>query len=485
MKKIFLLVALMLMGCNLLFAQSNQPTKYRRSSLYTMMIPDKDLTPDGKQIILNTFDKMPMPDKYNDHNLELRNAEGIYKIEVTAEEIQKMDGQAVKKTSKFGAFAKKTVSTTTEVVTGKEQNTISDNEYVARIMKMFEQEKVAHKMVSKWFDLSNVTLNGLNGGKSIEMQAIDFNLISERGLYSAGEEEKAVAAQTKSGMNKIQDAAAGELMPKTFVLVTRYSYLPAEEIIEMVAGPATMAAAKKGGLAAIAATKTIEQLQKSIKGYFVKTSSYLFKMKWNEELQAKIQNGVEDGGFILNIEDYKNKYDISAMPNDKFAFDYKAFMECKDFQMEYVGKTWCYAPATLQITTKADADVALIERATVRATDKAIAQLQKKYNEFRAFTPLQVDEEGNCYAYIGLKEGVKAGDKFDVIMPQINKEGKTEYKKIASLKALDGKVWDNRFGADKQIEGQQEEKTAAADLKYTSLSKNKKVMSGMLLKQAK
>ena len=37
----------------------------------------------------------------------------------------------------------------------------------------------------------------------------------------------------------------------------------------------------------------------------------------------------------------------------------------------------------MKLSTKSDADTKLIARATVRATDAAIADLQKKYEEFK------------------------------------------------------------------------------------------------------
>ena len=68
-------------------AQDNaQETAYRRSSLYTMMMPDPALAGEAKAIVEGTFDTIPIPDKYNDHNLDVRTVD-ISGITVTEADI--------------------------------------------------------------------------------------------------------------------------------------------------------------------------------------------------------------------------------------------------------------------------------------------------------------------------------------------------------------------------------------------------------------
>jgi hypothetical protein len=62
-------------------------------------------------------------------------------------------------------------------------------------------------------------------------------------------------------------------------------------------------------------------------------------------------------------------------------------------------------------------------------------------------------------AYIGMKEGIKSGDKFNVYEAVQSKDDPNamEWKVIGTIKA--GKeIWDNRDGAGEQIEGQATDK---------------------------
>lgn len=203
----------------------------------------------------------------------------------------------------------------------------------------------------------------------------------------------------------------------------------------------------------------------ALKGYYVKTTSYLFQLQWDKNTQTE----------------FETKY-WNANPKD--------FINRGQCELRYVGKTWDYAPATLKLSFKADADAKIIMRATARATDGSILKLQKKYEQFKTRAPLHIDEEGNIFAYIGVKEGVKDGTKFDVFEQSMQEDGTMVYKKVASISALKGKVWDNRAGANETIEGSaaepNEEKDGDTTLKCTYFSGNpKKLMDGMLIRQVK
>ena len=108
----------------------------------------------------------------------------------------------------------------------------------------------------------------------------------------------------------------------------------------------------------------------------------------------------------------------------------------------------------MKLTLKDDASAKLISRATARATDKSIAQLQKKYDQFKTLTVLNVTDDGQTmYAYVGKKEGVKDGDKFEALEQIQDENGNITYKKVGTVKVAKGKVWDNRHGAGEKIEG--------------------------------
>ena len=88
MKRLTMLVALTCAATTITFAQKNpKEMKYRRSSLYTIMVPSDKLTGDAKEVVTATFDTLAIPDKYNDHNLKVRHID-LTKIEVTPEEVK-------------------------------------------------------------------------------------------------------------------------------------------------------------------------------------------------------------------------------------------------------------------------------------------------------------------------------------------------------------------------------------------------------------
>jgi len=125
----------------------------------------------------------------------------------------------------------------------------------------------------------------------------------------------------------------------------------------------------------------------------------------------------------------------------------------------------------------------IIAEATIRTGNKVFAKLQKEYDVFKPKTPLtQVENKGKlCTAKIGLKEGLKGGEKFDLLEQFVNKEGLTGYKSIGTIKVDKKNIWDNQFYASKPpvIEG--EIKIQATHFKGCK----KKHYAGLLIRQKK
>ncbi len=443
MKKTLIAALALTAYINATAQETNAQPTYRRSSLYTIMIPSTKLTGDAKEIVTQTFDTLAIPDKYNDHNLEIRTLD-LNAINVTQEEIDAVAKAGNANKSGFGKFMRAAKN----VAAGKTNST--DDERVAKILKFFKDNHIANKLIGKWYNEKT--------SPNADGTFFDYSLIADRGLQSASEEEKNMAKLTVTGNSAIMDAAADELIPNTFVMVTYYGYLSADEIIDYISAAA---GGVGGGYAAIGT----QALKAVLKGYFVTTWSYLFQLEWDEAAR----------------KDFESKY-YSAK-------DTKEFDESDAYKLKYIGKTMDYAPATMQFTTKDDASTRLISRATVRATDGSIAKLQKKYDVFKTLSAVHVNGD-EIYAYIGKKEGLKKGDKFDVLELSIDqKTGKTIYNKVASIKVAKGKIWDNRAGAGEKIEGAAESKEDGdidQAAKYTVFDGNAgKIMEGMFIRQTK
>lgn len=457
-----LFAAALLIGSTAVAEKKVDSIKYRRSSLYTIMMPDLRLNDTLLEAVQEVYKGALLPDKYNAHNLPLRFIDAST-IEVTAEEIAAAKGLLPKEgaAKKALGFAKgliggvvKDVSNTMQGVEGSEEEKtkLTDEEAVAKILKFFDENRVPHKLVSNWY---------LGDKGSVH----NYELIKERGLYNASAQELEIASKSQLGKNKIMDAAALELIPNTYVLVSMYSYLSAEELTKDIAAVAAVGAGLLGGgdAAQLAALGT-SLLGSAFKGYFVKTTSYLFQLEWDKAIQADF----EEKYFGKTQQEF-----LRTAPSDAF-------------RLKLVGKTTDQAPATLKLSLSGKDDQALVERATVRATDGAIAKLSQKYVAFRPKVAVQVEGD-EITAKIGKKEGLKGGEEFAVYEQVMQEDGSLKYDKVTTIKVLKGKVWDNRYAAGKQLEGgDKEDATEEINLGKTYFKGNaKKIMSGMIIQQVK
>ena len=79
-----------------------------------------------------------------------------------------------------------------------------------------------------------------------------------------------------------------------------------------------------------------------------------------------------------------------------------------------------------------------------------------------------------------MKEGVSPDSRYEVLERQIDKDGRTAYKRMGIIKPVEGKIWDNRFmAADDLLEG--------SDLTYTTFQKvsGGQFYPGMLIREIK
>ena len=367
--------------------------KYRRSSLYTLMLDDPSRP--YANVIKASFEKGPIPEKFNDHNLGSRTLPAA------------------------------NVKDETENIT-----------------TFLEANNVARDIVAKWFNRS-------------EKGGFNMDLIKTRGNYDAGALDIAKAKASERGLNTLSDAGE-ELIKNTFVLVNDYNYVSKAAVAESITSLLGKFKLSVGDEEIDTASETVKFFGK---GYVVKTTAFLFRLKWDEETAAIFYN------------DYWAD-DKTITPEKKKAFD-----ESKIFKLELIGSdnSWADVQATT-LTKKTEEE--LIEKATIKAVDAVIIKLQKNHDEFKTKTPLYSGEP--ITAKIGLKEGLSKKSKFDVLEQQQDKNGKTEYVVVGSLKVDDSQpIWDNRYGAD-------EENPANADGKtYFKKTSGKEFYAGMLIVQKK
>ena len=456
MKKLFLLSVAALCLSTTVNAQ-DADSKYIRNSLYMLKL---DMPADDEEYahafeVMNTaFDGINFAtryERYNDFSLEGRHIDWEKVPTATAE-----DMEAIEKQSKKDLLIKQQL-----VSMGVKLDPISEREYAARLLNYFNENKFGNQLVAKWH-----TAEGADP-KSVSAWDNKLPVIMELGMKGLSEEERANAKATE---NLIDMCAGSEtkLLGTTYVCVNNYRMITAKEktavplalakvTVQFLPGPAKLA-----GQAAITAAKIAFD---KAKGYFVKTNAYLFKLDWDETIQ---------NNFYTDYWNSPAKFNSEA-----------------NYKLKYVGKSSKSAGAGL--TMKSSKLDELIARGALRATDAAFAALQRDHEDFRPMSSLHVID-GKLAAYIGKKEDVKSGDKFDVFTPQEGKDKTIEWKKVGTLKVAKNGVWDNREGAGQTIEGETEDdadekddkKEEAATTEYTVFEgKPGKMGEGCMIRLAK
>ena len=237
------------------------PVDYRRSSIYSILInhTDQQFASEIKQAYL----QIPVPDKFNDHNLSVR----VLNLD------KKLDG------------AKST----------KEN---------IHITEFLQNNKIASRLVGRWFNRDFYT------------GACDMELVKERGLYNASEFDKQLALRSARGLAMLQDAGE-ELIDNTFVLVNDIRYVDknkgaktAGSILKVLG---TVAAAYTG-TNIDDLTDNVGDMIETIKGFSVSINTFLYKLEWSDEqanlfYQEQYGDGIDKTKWV-NFENARQNYKL-------------------------------------------------------------------------------------------------------------------------------------------------------------------------------
>jgi hypothetical protein len=394
---------LIISACSIItmgMAPDVKSTKYRRSSIYTIMLDDAGLV--KADTIKEAFLKAPVPDKYNDHNLSIKS--------FNPKEIKLTDAERKSKGDNVGSkFGKSLLNN----ATGGLADTTDTKDLPLIISKYLDQKNIARGMVAKWFHRS-------------EKGGFDMSLIGERGSYDATEMAANIAKKTVRGAASLADAGE-ELIGNSFVVVTRFKYVSKEEIAKATNNALSVLAQYGGENAAAFANVASVGVKVAAKGYVVQTTSYLYKLSWNDSIAAV---------FYQDYWTDDTNFDIKK----KETFD-----TTKLFSLELIGTEKAWADVQSSIFTK-KSEAELVRIATVNAVDAVIAKLQKKYDVFKTKTPILTVEP--LTAKIGLKESIEKGDKFEVLEQELDeKTGKTKYVRMGTIRVDGSQIWDNRYMA--------------------------------------
>lgn len=469
-------------------AQESSTPKYRRSSIYSMMLHskatdeklDKETSDNllsalidrqavdsvAKSVaVLQLYPTIPVPDQFDNMNLEARIIE--FDDLTIRDEFTKQAQETTGK--KKGGFGKMLGSAVSGVTSGSNSSlTLPGSDDVLRqmpaaAMQYLADNNVAAELVAKWYNYQPTATNGTHYNTS---------LIGERGLYSASAEETAAAVATLKGNRLLMDDGEN-LIGHTYVIVNYLRYRSNEALINEIRTYADALGASIGGTKGMLAAKAAGAAASAIggKGFSVQTNTFLFRLDWNSDVQEKFYT------------EYWNK-------------DKSDLIESGLCKLTYVGAVKNRAGVRAGLGTKKSQNE-LIETAVRRSIDESVAKLQEEHEDFRVISPITAIDKskGEIYASIGLKEGIEAGDVYEVLEPQEDPDTKVvTYVPVAKVKAVENQIYDNRAGAAEAIaedlksddEKVREAAEAVKDLQRTTFSgKVKEEYAGYYLRLLK
>ncbi len=391
-------------------AQTNQDDyEYERASICMMMIKHPSKKFDNE--IQFVFSRMQLPSRFNNHELGVR----------------------------LVAFAE-------------------DREQTINTSSFIRQVSLGRRLVAKWFN------------RNKETGMMNMDLIRERGLYNSTKSAENVARSQLRGEALLKDA--GELLLNdTYFVMNDITYVDKsvgwgifKDALNVTTSLASIWLLKADisddenpfenpALASINATLD------DLKGFTVRVCSYLYKLKWNDDIANQ---------FYLQYYVDSSDYDKQKVAN----FDKEKSL----FKLEYVGKVEnSHANTTLNGITSNEQ---LIRKVCTRAIDKNLADLQHEFANFRIKAPLISTEPLN--AYVGMKEDITESSRFEVLERSINKKGHIEYRRVGVIRPIKNKIWDNRYWASEE-----NTKESALGATYFQKISGGNFYPGMLIREIK
>ncbi|MBQ3844078.1 MAG: hypothetical protein II817_03730 [Bacteroidales bacterium] len=265
MKRLYIYLIIMLLN---LFCQAqnnlNDEMYYRRPSLYSILINHTEQN-EFATLIRGQFVNIPVPEKFNDHNLAV------------------------------------------SVLTVDKKNAVNDT--IAQ--DFVEKNHIASRMVAKWFN------------RDITTGKCNMDLIKHRGLYNATEFDKEVASKSVRGQAMLQDAGE-DLINNTFLLINEVHYLDKSKISHVVGVSLTVLYAIAYLGATLAGSPPEKEpdlegmynLAATLKGFKVKIVTRLYQLEWNDDIAntfysnyySETPDAAKRQAFEQHRGDFKMKY---------------------------------------------------------------------------------------------------------------------------------------------------------------------------------
>lgn len=233
-------IVLLLLLCPILFGgravAQQREGEYQRSSIYSLLVAHPEFRY-GEEIT-EVFATIPIPEKFNDHNLNRRIINSLYH---------------------------------------KKKREAKDEPL--ELTEFLQKNAIARRLVAKWY-------NRQKGSG-----AFDMGLIQERGFYDASFQDIEFAKADIRGLAQLADAGE-ELINNTFVLINDIYYVDKELQAQKWALALDIIGAVAGGLsgADTSGFSDAANLIREIEGFRVMVISHLYKLNFSEEVMWEFYN---------------------------------------------------------------------------------------------------------------------------------------------------------------------------------------------------
>ena len=392
------LLFLLLMAPMLLFAQDKND--YTRSSLHLHLVDDFDF--ESGDYVLKSYQKFHkdhFPENYNNHSIDLN------KIRLENWQLSEEEMAAAGKSNNALGNA---MSQSASGATGGALK-IQDNSMVKlQLDKYIAEKKIAHELIKKWWSVK------------------DDGSYSNAYITSRTLENESVESAALTAVQDMQTDVINKLISNTFVVFSRLYYVSNAIPAEVVRQAAYALAKESPEMLRDAAMKKADQAyEKASEGYSVWSTSWLYKLNWDQSVFDQFITTIELDGDTPKINFEK----LNAL----------------SFNLEFLNqqKATSLVTFSLKEEDKNRTQDDIFDRSTIRNMDKVLVKLQKKNDVFKPVFPLR---DGFAVA-AGTKEGLEGDEVFDVLEFK-----KGEYKSIGTMKVDKKRIWDNSFEIGRDVE---------------------------------
>jgi len=319
----------------------------------------------------------------------------------------------------------------------------TEKEIAGFIMKYIENNKIANRLVMRWFNYNPYGKIAYDIDYPENPSAmLNMKTVFDRGYYTvnAGDENVSLSALKRDRDTQIKELSM-KLLPFTFMTFTKFEFYENEPVARAIRDAAKLTAnialnkAVDNGMnptianityqAAILAADVAYNATKD--GYTLKSNTWLYRLVWDEETERYFNTQVIKNPRLLETSNR--------------------------FKMEYID---CQENKSTVIISATRTFEQIINLTMVRNLNKVFNELQRRNDVFKVWTPLldfyslvspsltaPIKVEGKTItAEIGTKEGLRGGEQFAVVDEDGNFYGYAVAQK--------GKIWDNDegFGGD-------------------------------------